>query len=257
LDRTIRLEGVHNIRDLGGLTTSNGRRVAPGGVFRSGDLGRATASDLAALSALGVGTVVDLRSDWERERNPSGLEARIVPAPIFEGEAVGEFVEDLRAGRLFGEALEEKWRSDLIVAAEAYSDSFRILFDTLGDPQRSGALLFHCSGGKDRTGLAAALFLDALGVEREQIVADYLLTNDHFDNDAVEEFIAQITAAAPEPIRPGLLFPLTRVRAEWLEGVFRSIEDSHGSVEQYVAHRVGIGEAGIRALRDRFLEAAG
>ncbi len=160
---------IQNIRDLGGIRTRSGSSVRPGMLIRSAHLFQAEAKDLE-----GVSTVIDLRTPGERKEAPDQVHGReYLPLPIFE---------DVTAG-----ISHEKGTADQGIPDMAYlygrlmrecADAFRkVLLTIMQHDFSHGAVLWHCTEGKDRCGMTAALILEALEVDREIILEDYLKTN--------------------------------------------------------------------------------
>ena len=189
--RSLGLRGAVNARDLGGYRTAGGRVVRGGVVLRSDGLNRVTAEDVDPLGALGLRAVVDLRSSDEiREAGPDLLPDCVTShhlpllATDFDINTTLRGALSDRSARkqrgLLGHGRAAAMMTGLYrwfvtdpVARERFAALLRLLADPDGVP-----LLFHCSAGKDRTGWAAALVLTALGVDRETVLADYLLTNE-------------------------------------------------------------------------------
>ncbi len=166
-DRTIHLEIAHNVRHLGGHLTVSGHETRGFDLIRSGNLHELTEEGQGALAALGVRVVVDFRSGIERETYPTpDLGAHgvtVIEAPVFETDA--------SPGAL---AREERFPGHAAIYQQFLTeggDAYRTLFETIATA--SGAVLFHCAVGKDRTGVAAALLLELAGVPDERIVSDY------------------------------------------------------------------------------------
>lgn len=157
------VEVVHNLRSMGHCRTVGGRMFC-GDLYRSATLGGLTEAGLAQLAALQVTTIVDLRSSRELETRPTRDVSRaginVVHAPVVEYDG-----SPLSAADFKGHAVRYRELLDLGQAA------YRLLFETIAESE--GAVLFHCSAGKDRTGVAAALLLSLAGVEDDEIVADY------------------------------------------------------------------------------------
>ena len=178
-NRVLPLEGVHNFRDYGGYAVVGGGRVKTGVLWRSGEHGGATADDLGRIDELGLTTVIDLRGNSERANNPcrrpDGFAAEVV---FHDGETAGlalhvEAAEGVltqadarRAMQRLYEGL--PYRENLLPVLRRY---FAVL------AERDGPSVLHCLAGKDRTGFAAAMLHHTLGVSRDEIMADYLLTN--------------------------------------------------------------------------------
>ena len=163
---------IQNKRDLGGLKTRDGKTIRTGMLVRSALLAQAEEHDLD-----GVATVIDLRTIVERDEMPDRACGReYLPIPIFE--KVNESID--------GVSHEKKEEQSLIpdmavlygIMMKQYADSFRrVLTAVLEHDYSRGAVLWHCSEGKDRCGMTAALVLEALGVDRDTILEDYLKTN--------------------------------------------------------------------------------
>jgi protein-tyrosine phosphatase len=170
IDRLISLEGAVNFRDLGGYTTDDGYRTRWRVMFRADGLGELTAADLEILRELGIKTVVDLRSGGEVEQSRFDVEAHPVTFHHFPFIKSLPNVEDFERapgflGTQYTEMLDDA--SPQIVGA----------LTALAAPQACPAV-FHCTAGKDRTGLLSALVLSLLGVPEETVVSDYALSGE-------------------------------------------------------------------------------
>ena len=121
-------------------------------------------------------------------------------------------------------------------------------------------LVFHCSAGKDRTGIAAALILTALGVPREQVFADYILTNSAMDleselfrNNTGSIGIGEETSTL-QRTSPEIRAPLLRAYPDYLHAAFAQIEADHGTVEKYLSERLQVSAEMLRRMREALLE---
>ncbi len=197
--RRIPFAGALNFRDIGGYRTSGGGRTRAGTVYRSDSLHYLTPDDLPAFDALGIKAIYDLRRADELRQRPGPREHLHLELP--NRNPVGEATYAQLRTRLDGEQwLLADYLGMLADAAPVFGD----LFLRLADSGRLPAVI-HCLGGKDRTGLAVALLLTALGAERESVLDDYQLTNDcrgvaHMP-DVVEFFVESgIARAAAEGI---------------------------------------------------------
>lgn len=230
--RCIPAEGAFNVRDLGGFETEDGRRVRRNLVFRSDDLSGLAPGGLAALAECGIRTVVDFRGGEEVELAPNRLPATVtrqIRLPIEPGSILA--LADLTCES--GPALMcELYRALARTAQEMYWEFFRLLSNPGNAP-----LLFHCSAGKDRTGFAAALFLASLGVSREEIFDDYLLSAVFVE--------AKYRSAVEADSRYG---PVFTVRREYLEAAFEVIGREFGGVHCFLVRRLGVDLARMRAL---------
>jgi protein-tyrosine phosphatase len=165
--RWVPFEGVVNCRDLGGYLTASGGRTHWRRIFRSDALHRLTADDLVTYERLGIRTVFDLRTDAERERDPDPMACRAIP---LESQVRREEFDDgsfLKTARDAERRLRDVYLDVLASAGPLFGELYSHLTTPGGLPA-----LFHCAGGKDRTGLTAALLLSWLGVDRRTVLDD-------------------------------------------------------------------------------------
>jgi protein-tyrosine phosphatase len=249
-ERILALEGAINFRDLGGYRTRDGNCLACGKIYRAGALNRLTDGDLELLQALGIRLICDLRSFPEVNAQPDRLPARAayLHLPVFGRDPIGRWRVLFQRHRL--DLLFEQLYSRSIIenGAPVLGDLLRLAADPANLP-----LVFHCTSGKDRTGLAAALLLHMCGVPRPTIVADYTLTN-----TSIDRFMAEIREAfAWVPALPGFrleqLYPLFSARAELIERAFAYIEARYGSVDGYLLGPVRLKDAEIAAIRSNLV----
>lgn len=226
------LEGAYNVRDLGGYPAAGGSNVIYGRVFRAGDLNKLTPNDLRLLEERSIRTVIDFRTEKEKREAPHKLPAsvtQVLPLVIRPGD-----IKDLSA---FTEEDTQRFmiqlnRSLVTDHQASYAAFFKALSSFENTP-----LLFNCSAGKDRTGLAAALFLASLGVDRDIIYQDYLLSAVY-----VKDKYAQLVAKNPR------LAPLFTVQKEYLEAAFDEIDTRYGGVENYLRKQLGVDTALMKRL---------
>jgi len=237
--------GGSNFRDLGGHRTADGDIVRRGVVFCSAHLGGLTDIDRTALGKLGVRTIVDLRGVNEAAETPhliDGLACRVVGAHIEPG--VGEKIRGAVADGTASPFLMMQFLTD------HYRDyprrcapGFRTLFATLSDGTHR-PLVFHCTAGKDRTGFASALLLTLLGVPWDDVMEDYLRTNDLWTGHIgrYPELDIDTRAAIVEARRP------------YLEAAFDVVRADFGSPEAFADKALGLDAATRERLKADFLE---
>lgn len=260
----VSLPTVNNLRDLGGHATTDGRVVRRGQVFRSAALDKMSDDDSRALLGLGVRTIYDLRSAAEVEASPdpavadvtsvhldvlADAEAISVPANLDKVLSDPEIVAAANQRLAGGEgvaALIASYRE--LVELPSARTSYRALFRGLLAEADAG--LIHCTAGKDRTGWAAASFLTLLGVERDAVYHDYLLTNDLF-LPAIAPVFEGFAAAGGDP---DLLRPLLGVQEAYLDAAFAAVADGYGSVDGYFTEALGISPDEQQALREKYLD---
>lgn len=258
--RLVSLDGAVNLRDFGGYATADGRWVRRRRLFRSGHLAGLTEAARSGFADLGVGLICDLRRAEEKSEQPTPFPAdapRRLEIPIDPGSA-GAMRERMGNG-----ALDLRDRIDFMVAinrelARDHADDYARLFAGLLDLEDQ-AFLVHCSAGKDRTGFACALILHALGVPRQTVVEDYLLTNDAMDYEGyvlpllVPRFEPHLKDSGAVPDREAIM-ALAGVRPEYLEAAYQTIESDFADVERYIEDAVGLSPERRERLRARLLE---
>lgn len=239
VERAIRLEGAYNVRDLGGLRTAKGDMVRTGRLYRADSLSALTDSDLEILAGRRLATVIDLRTTHEIETQ--GL-ARLVDSgarhlhlSILEGNFAADGLRDVP------ESLGELY----VGMVERASDRFVRLFETIATPGSLPAV-FHCSAGKDRTGVTASLILGMLDVPKETIVADYAVTDAnmraHLDKERMNT--TRANGRFPESY--------TRALPETMAQFLTVLEERWGSVNGYLDH-IGVERATRDAIASELL----
>ena len=241
-----------NIRDLGGLKAKDGRRVKKGLLFRSSALFFFSEEELEPIRTLGLKTILDFRA-------ASGVQAR--PDPPLDGAdyynkcaAFENFLEDLNSPADLaskGNAIEVLVSS--YAASLAFSNkSYQFMFDCLLGGM--APLLFHCSNGKDRTGIAAMLILLALGVPEETVKEDYMLSNvkrKEEINDLIERY--NVSFDITNNIK-SFLTMVGGVLPQSADMMMSEILEKYGTYENYMEQEYGFDEEKLTKLRDLYLE---
>ena len=273
-----------NLRDLGGLATSDGQQVRAGRLFRSGHLSELDRAEAAILGGLGLRTIIDLRRPSEVADFPTpdldGVDHLwisvspedsefAVAANLLFGEQPErvDTAEDsgfaVAANLLFGNQPEQV---DIATMLEGYFrntvtnrlDGYRPVFEAATDPDRQ-PLLFHCMGGKDRTGFVAGVLLRLLGVGQEEVMADYLLTNEILGDrmarraDQARQRIAQRSGVEPDQVDERHLEGVRAMlytRPSFLQASFDAVTDKFGTWETFRRDGLGIDDARFSAFFD-------
>jgi protein-tyrosine phosphatase len=234
----IPLDGASNVRDLGWPVAARPRRV-----LRSANLDRLSESGRREFVELGIGVVIDLRGKAEAAAAPDFAGTTRVHLPI-EPTVMAELREHLAVGTLTVAAavavMEDTYRRYIVDHVEVFAGVFQ---HVLRAKQR--AVLVHCAAGKDRTGVAAALILTALGVPASTIMEDYLLSNRLFRPTA------GTTTDIPDDIREAVI----KVRPSYLEAAVAAMTENWGGPDAYLESALGIGTRERDAIRDVFAEA--
>ncbi len=243
LNRSLQLSGATNFRDLGGYVGHGGRAVHWRKLFRSDHLADLTPEDLALIDRLGVARVFDFRGKTERL-----AQACVIPGAVVHSLAIEPtVVQGLKILIEAGEAvtvhnavglMQQTYRDFVLDNSPRFAAFFGHL---LAD---DAPLVFHCTAGKDRTGFAAALLLEALGVPRAVIMQDYLLTNDFY----------QMPTANPVGLPQDVLNVLWRVQVNFLEAAFEVVQADFGSVPAYLKDALGIDAQAQMRLEALYLQ---
>ncbi|MGC3861572.1 tyrosine-protein phosphatase [Micromonospora chersina] len=258
------LVGAPNARDLGGLPTTDGRRVRAGRLIRTAALGRLADEDLPVLGKLAPACVVDLRHGTEQAVAPPDRlagEPRLVHLPVFDathpvftyvsavllGHDLDAYEELAREGMPGAMAAIYRWFVTGETARKGFGAAVRLAADAANLP-----LLFHCSAGKDRTGWLSVVLLTALGVEEPAIRADYLRHNE-LTESLREVLLAAMTRRRPD-LDPAVARPLLEVRPEYLDAAYEEVRRVHGSFDAYLRDGLGITDETLAALRANLLE---
>ncbi|MBL8294893.1 MAG: tyrosine-protein phosphatase [Bryobacterales bacterium] len=249
-------ERVSNFRDVGGLTTVDGRTLKTGVLFRSEELSRMTARDLATLRDFKLKLICDLRSPRERREKPSPAvltdTIRVVNIPILP-PANQDGTRKLLFSFLFGKTGGARFRefSRACYHSIAFEQTSRIRdVITLLSKEESLPALIHCSAGKDRTGFLAALIQLLAGVPYEMVMDDYLLTNDHF-RPRLERFIQWMRILTLWQVSPERIRLVAMAHREFLDEVHTLIVRDYGSVEMYLSEACQIEHDTLRNLKNR------
>lgn len=257
-DRGLHLRTAPNFRDIGGYRAADGRWVRPGFIYRSDQLDRLNDADLAVIGSLGPALVADLRTQSEREREPDRLPPQARPLILdVVGNSEGALGGDLRQAV---SAIAAGKGADMLIAANrefvsspsaraAYGALLRRLIDGTDGP-----VIYHCTAGKDRTGWATAVILTLLGVPRDAIMADYLLSNSYLREKNAATVKA--AAAAGAKINPAFLESVLTVRREYLQSAFDEVDRAYGSFDAYARDGLGLSDMDIAILRRKYLTPA-
>jgi protein-tyrosine phosphatase len=250
--RVIALEGGRNFRDLGGYSTLDGRRVKWGKLYRSGSMAWLTPADYDSLSKLAIKTICDLRTVHERKAEPNKWQetASIGYWAREHSDTFGELrkvlVSGLSTPEMARAAMIEGYRHLPFEQAPAHREIFNRL--AAGEVP----LAFNCAAGKDRAGTAAALILSALGVPRDTIIEDYLLTDRTVDLATI--FMDRKRENELTGLSRDVVSAVLKADASYLHAALDAVEERHGSVAAYLRDALGITEEALFAIRQSLLE---
>ena len=268
----IPVNGIINARDLGGYIMQDGRRLRDGMLIRSAHLADASDEDLQYLSSIPISKVIDFRKDIEM----NGKTDRMVPGAEYirleidaSGKIVSQATEDEK--RLFTGNKQFDVKKFMVMAAfnpmaqriaqqmypnltndpecrKQFKQFFRLILDTA-----NGAILYHCTQGKDRTGFASALILAALGADRDTIVADFDATNRVYEED-VRQCCQNVLLMGGKENEIATVKSFLGANTDNFIKALESIDREFGSMEAYLKGPIGLTDQDILSLRERYLE---
>jgi protein-tyrosine phosphatase len=243
-DRSLHLASAPNFRDVGGYRTADGSWVRMGVVYRSGDLSKLTAADLAELKRLGVATVYDLRTDSEVAAQPDQVPAgaKDIRENVLGAASTSSFNAATPA-----EAFAVMVNAEVtMVDADSAKSSYHAVLTGIADSYR-GSVVYHCTAGKDRTGWASAALLTALGVPAETVMADYLASND-YNAASNAATLASLPAAYA-----AIYKPLLAVDPAYLNSGFSEVQKQYGSFGSYLKQGLGLDAHTLNRLKSQLL----
>jgi protein-tyrosine phosphatase len=252
-ERRVPLEGSVNFRDLGGYETVDGRRVKWGLMFRSDNLGRLTDRDVAFLQRMGIRLVCDFRTVAEAKKLPDQFprdgRAKYLHLPIRHGEFdPANTFERIQKGDIEW-MTEEFMIKGYIKNIDNFAPVWSTLFNRLSD-RSSRPIVFHCTGGKDRAGVCAALILLTLGVPEETVITDHGLSNVYITG-VLEKIYARIRSVGVDPQQVSSYFTAPK---NAIVAFIDHIRQTYGSAAGYLRKKAGIEQKVIDQLKKDLLE---
>ncbi|WP_028978198.1 tyrosine-protein phosphatase [Sporocytophaga myxococcoides] len=243
-ERHIALAGEDNMRDLGGYPSSDGKKVKFRMLYRSGELSGLTNEDVAKLNAFGIRRVIDLRTSSERKSQPDkNIERTIIYYLSLIASDVSGGISQIMGQIISGKITAEQIMLPAYAVNSVKIANWKIIFDLLrtGDPT-----LFHCTAGKDRAGMTAALILSSLDVPRDTIVADFMKSNVYL-SESIEKTVSQINiaygAGSGDKLRP-----LLGVELSFIQTFFQDIERQYGTVDNFLTNVLEVDKAEMKKL---------
>lgn len=255
--RHLPVQGAPNFRDLGGYSTSDGRLVKWGMLYRTDSLSELSADDQKYLERLNIRRIVDFRIPDEAadapDKLPPDLRVRYVNMPVgFNNGNYNEFVKKIMSGDTQGLNLERALEDANVKFVREFTPTLRDWLHGLVETG-DGAQVFHCTAGKDRTGLAAALFLLSLGVTKDQVMQDYLASNAYLQQKNAKSLLKMRVFSLGRADTKGVQ-PMMEVRRSYLQAAFDTMQQDYGSIDNYLHEGLGVDDAFRERLRAIYLE---
>jgi len=252
-ERRVALEGSVNFRDLGGYETADGHRVKWGRVFRSDNLGRISDRDVCFLQRMGIRLVCDFRTPAEAQKLPDRFprctEGRHLALPIQHGEFdPANTFERIKKGDIAW-MTEQYMVEGYIKNIDNFAPVWSTLVTSLADASNR-PLVFHCTGGKDRAGMGAALILLSLGVPEQTVVRDHGLSNEYIA-PVLERIYDQIRSHGVDPQQVAPYFTAPKPA---IEAALRHLRHTYGSAADYLIDKAGVDAKVLEQLKEDLLE---
>lgn len=251
--RLSQFEGLTNFRDIGGIATQSGGLMRQGILFRSDELSKLSRKDLQKLGDFGLKSVIDLRTPNERrikvDRLPGHQEIRMIHSPFYHQNR--DFT---------------RWEFSRMLVSQSRTLDFeqlikgfyhRMVFENAGQigelvtllsDKNNLPALIHCTGGKDRTGIIAALLQLLAGVPRETVREDYLLSN-ALIGPRMKRVLLFVRCISFFKISPERIQPMLEVRSDYLDEVIEKIFAEYGDIETYFKDACGVTEGALKSLK--------
>lgn len=245
--RLIKITGATNFRDAGGYKTKDGHQVKWGKVYRSAALNGLTDGGLEMIRQKHIVSVVDFRGTMEmkqaKDRLPAGIDYQLCPQG---SEGLGEWMKMIPKLNSADSLMESVYGN-----VDSLKERNKIFFSKLLSLPDTAAILFHCTAGKDRTGITAALFLYEMNVPMETIMEDYLASNVYRqkENKIMAKQMVNFLNAKQQ-----VADDLVSVKRQYLETTFAAIIKRYGSVDQFMKQEMGIGPKQLKILRSKYTE---
>jgi protein-tyrosine phosphatase len=242
--RQVKLEGASNFRDLGGYPAQNHKHVKWGQIFRSADISKMTDNDLKTVNNLQLGTVCDLRGPDELKTNPDRLPDGITYINLPAGS------ETTKVNTNYAGINRDSMMLSFYTRTDHLKAKYQPVFEQLLAINNGKGLMFHCTAGKDRTGVGAALILSALGVPKEYVIADYAATNVYW-TDARERMKQ---AMAKSGMAESALKSMLAANPEYIKTFLNTIDTKYGSMDNFLTKELELDADKIAKLKNLYLD---
>lgn len=258
--RVIALDGGHNFREVGGLPMGAAATMRRGLIWRSAGLDLLTPLDCDRIHGLGIRAIADLRTAHERTLFPTPPALLDKVRTLAWNSSAEDVSPSTDRGPSWRDLAPASLQGEIARLYTHIADAHVVQFGDLYRAIAEGAapILIHCTAGKDRTGLAVAILLELIGVDRKWILWDYKLTNTYLKKNLVRLESAIGVGGMTEwlaALGPEGRDLLLAADINYLKAALAGIEDRFGSVEAFALGPLGLSAPDLQALRDRLSEA--
>ena len=245
-------DAIKNVRELGGIKTIDGKTVKSNMLFRTAELSKATDEDINRLCEFGIKEIIDFRDLYEINKEPdlNVSTANYNSLPALPPLAPYDDLSDSELKRLFDQSVDKIFKviyTDLAtseISHNAYKKFFEIILSSNGAP-----ILWHCTQGKDRTGVGAILLLTALGVSKQDAVNEYFITN-----EVMQKEYDRIVNTNADEIVVSTFKTVMFVHKECIDIYLDLICKNYGSIDNYIRTKLELSDSDIEKLRKWYLD---
>jgi len=254
--RNVLLHGSVNFRDIGGYLTESGTRIAWGKIFRSGHLSNLTALGKIVFAKLDVGLVIDFRLLEEKANENAQLpgDPNVCQLGIIPGVGTAHYFHDLFATKPSEidvvEAMHEMMRYLVTDNIDVYGQLFQLLLHS-----DNSEVLLNCSAGKERTGFGVALLLECLGVPRETVLYDFMLSKKYFPvEDEIDRVLQKYGVSNENGEGVKIIMPLLETRESYLNAAFDYIDKYYGCTKAFAKQCLGLDDVDFVRLQNKYTD---
>lgn len=254
-NRHIEFNKVHNFRDMGGIKNQEGKQIVWGHFFRSGHLSKLKNKEYNKFNELNIKTVIDLRTDKELSKKPDRIPAGVGYTNVQVYDDSEDMFSKTKKEVLKGKVTPVQSDSLVMEFYKLYMLENPQLVKGIVDQlfESNDAVLFHCSAGKDRTGMIGALVLSILKVDRETIISEYMLSNNYRIEDVSSRMkLAKAGKVLFPKINYQVIENFSWIKAIYIEAMFKGIESKYRTMDNYITTGLGITPEKRQAYIDKF-----
>lgn len=258
--RKVKVAGLDNIRDIGGYKTKDGKRVKWGKLYRADSLSKMTENGKKDFEKLKIGYIFDLRDDNETAKAPDPVFKNVtylhteIPTSGVAPQKP-RTTEEIRNFYSNPETL-NYWKDgyEYMTGSSKARDSLKTILLTALENKKESGMIWHCSGGKDRTGFISVIFLSLLGVDKETIIKDYLLTNEYRKNFDTKELEDMKKIFENDPVMTEGFLAIQQAKPEYVAVFIDKIERLYGTTENYLIKEAGMTQEQLNEIKIMYTE---
>ena len=245
--RLVHMQGAINFRDIGGYKTADGHEVRWGKVYRSASINKLTDQDMETMKDKHIHTVIDFRGHAESAAAPDRLLPNTDYTLCYAGsDSIGNDMKSMVAMFKQGNMLDKMYGTE---GVQYFGARYKPMFQKLLGLKDDESILYHCTGGRDRTGLATVFLLRILGVPEAKIEEDFVASNVYLGNmmNGYMKQLAQATGKTEQELADEM-----KLRPELIQKTFKAIDAKYGSFDVFAQKELGIGKKEVAVLKKKY-----